>query len=263
MSLVFAAIVPHSPLLLDHIGKSQTEKLGQTRKAFDQLQDELYGSRVDCLLIISAHAGKSPDAFTVLGNNTLTPDLSDFGDLQEYSSVTNHLPFVSSLRESADEQGIPLIVDSSATLDYASSIPLMLLSNDITDPTIAVIGTSDLDRKTHFDFGYVLKDIVMNSTTRYGILLSCDLAHTLSTDAPAGFSRSGEQFDTTIRQRLQDYNSSALLQLDDQIAQEADQCALPALLIFLGLTQRMGYQYKELSYEFPFGVGYLTGQFIL
>lgn len=263
MSLVFAGLVPHTPLLLPYIGKEQAQKLTQTNQAFLALSQEIYAARLDTVLVISAHAGMHDQAFTLYGNEMLRPNLSEFGDLQPYEPFFNELSLVSHIRERAAQENIPIAIQPQEELDYASAVPLLLLRRSIRKDTVLVLGTSAASRKEHFDFGYLLKDIVMNTTKRVGVLVSCNLSHALLTDSPSGYSPSSEKFDMAIRQNLEGYNATGLLQMDETMAQEAVQCALPAILMFLGLMQRVDYSYKELSYEYPFGVGYLTAQFVL
>ncbi len=263
MALVFAALTPHSPLLLEHLGKEKTKELEQTTLALTELKHELYAARCDTIIVISSHAGEHDNVFTVLGGAAIAPDLSDFGDLKEYGSYSVDTQFISGLRERIKQDSISLGVVHNEHMDYASAIPLMHLTESETSPKVVVIGTSEASRKAHFDFGYIIKDLILNSPKRYGIIISSDLAHTLQTDAPSGFSPFGEKFDSAVRKHMTDYNSDALLKMNEQLAVESQQCALPALLVFLGIMQRVNYTYKELAYQHPFGVGYLTAQFIL
>ncbi len=239
------------------------DPLPQTRKAFAHLQDEILASHVDTLIVLSAHAAEHDDAFTVFGSDVLHPSFTQFGDIKEHPAFTNDLQFVAKLREVCRKEDVELALTSDAEVDYATAVPLMLLREGVRKNKIVTIGGSAQSRKAHFDFGYLLKDIVLNSSTRYGILVSTDLAHTLATESPSGYSPAGQQFDDAVREKLANYNATALLSFDEKVADEAVQCALEPLLIFLGLTQRTSYTYKELAYETPGGVGYLTAQFIL
>ena len=262
MSLVFAALTPHSPLLLKHV-PTENDSLPDTRTAFAYLQDELLASHVDTLIVLSAHAGEHDEVFTVFGNDLLHPSFTQFGDINTHPSFSNDLQFVSQLKEASKTQHTPLTLNCESTLDYASAVPLMLLRDGLRKNTVATIGGSAQSPKDHFDFGYLLKDIVLNSAKRYGVIVSTDLAHTLVTESPSGYSPAGQQFDDEVREKLANYNTTALLQFDETIAENAVQCALEPLLIFLGMIQRTPYTYKELAYETPGGVGCLTAQFIL
>lgn len=263
MALVFAALVPHTPFLLDHIGKENTKKLEKTREAMAQLTQEMYAAHLDTVVVISPHAGLHNTTFMLAGNDELGVDLTEFGDLQKYQPFFNELTLVNAIREMGKRENIPIALNSDPAIDYASAIPLLLMRSALRKNTISIIGTRHSARKDHYDFGYALKDIFFASRNRIGILVSSDLSHSLHTDAPSGYSPFGEQFDASIRDRLKDYNAMSLLTLDEEIVEGASQCALGALLILLGILKRVRYTYKELCYEHPFGVGYLTAQFEL
>ncbi len=261
MALVFAALMPHTPLLLPHVSTKEVYQLPKTRIACQRLTEDLYAAQVDTLIIISAHAGAHEQSYSVAGAPELHLSFSEFGDLHTYTPLKNDIAFAARMRERCIRESIPVATLSDSELDYATAIPTLMLRQGIRFNRIAVLGTSGLSPKEHYDFGYTLKDLILSSTTRYGIVVSTNLAHTLHTDAPFGYHKSGELFDSEVRERLQDYNTSRLLSMDPHIAEEAEQFALPPLLLFLGILQRVQYRYKELAYEHPMGVGYLTAQF--
>lgn len=261
MALVFAALMPHTPLLLPHVSTKEMYQLPKTRAACQWLTEDLYAAQVDTLVIISAHAGAHEQAYSIAGSPELHLTFTEFGDLHTYPPLKNDLAFAARMRERCLQESIPVATLAAPELDYASAIPALILRQGIRLNRIAVIGTSGLSLKEHYDFGYTMKDLLLASTTRYGVVISTNLAHTLHTDAPFGYHKSGELFDAEVRERLQDYNTSRLLSMDRAIAEEAEQYALPPLLLFLGMLQRMNYRYRELAYEHPMGVGYLTAQF--
>src|SRR5262245_47834651 len=62
--IVFAAIVPHSPLLLPSIGKDKSEALAKTIAAYKEIEEALYLSKAETIVMISPHAQAYPDAFS-------------------------------------------------------------------------------------------------------------------------------------------------------------------------------------------------------
>ena len=81
MSLVFAAITPHPPLLIPAIGKQAIKKLAKTKAALERLEEELYLAKPDVLIILSSHARTISDAFTINYCTEYVTDLREFGDL--------------------------------------------------------------------------------------------------------------------------------------------------------------------------------------
>ncbi|MBI5254687.1 hypothetical protein HY932_02820 [Candidatus Falkowbacteria bacterium] len=80
MSLVFASIVPHPPLLIPNIGKDEIKKVKKTQRAMEKLEEDLYIAKPDVILIISPHASLFSDAFTINAHINFVSDFEQFGD---------------------------------------------------------------------------------------------------------------------------------------------------------------------------------------
>jgi len=63
MSLVFAGIVPHPPLLIPNVGRQAGLKAKKTKQALEKLEEDLYVSKPELILIISPHGDVFPDSF--------------------------------------------------------------------------------------------------------------------------------------------------------------------------------------------------------
>lgn len=263
MSLVFSALTPHPPLLIPNIGKENLVKLETTKKSLEELERALYISQPDTLIFITPHGKIFPEAFTINANPEFRFDFKDFGDLATKGTFNADLNLIADISNAAKNQRLPLILQSEPALDYGTSVPLFYLSRHLTNIKIIPIGYSLLDLKKHFDFGYFLKDIIMDSSKRVAVIASGDLSHRLSDASPAGFSPSGKKFDDLLIESLKTGNISGLINLDEKICKEAGECGLRSLLILLGVLRNMNYDLKLHSYESPFGVGYLVADFSL
>ena len=78
-----------------------------------------------------------------------------------------------------------------------------------------------------------------------------------------GFNPAGAEFDAKIQELLSSRNTTGLLNLDPTLVQNASECGFRSLLILVGVLRNMDYTYRQYSYEAPFGVGYLTANFII
>lgn len=261
MSLVFAAITPHPPLLIPTIGKETIKQVDKTKKAMELLEEELYLSKPDVIVIISPHGSYFSDAFTINVCPEFTTDLRDFGDLTTKLKLRGEMNLAATLRESTKEESIPTTMISEANLDHGSAVPLFYLTRHLNVP-ILQIGFCDLDWKTHLDFGYLLKEQIMNTNKRVAVIASGDMSHALTTDAPAGFHPDGAKFDAKLQELLSTNNVMGMLQLDPQFVTNAAECGFRSFLILLGILKGVQYTYKQINYEGPFGVGYLTANFV-
>lgn len=263
MPLVFAAHLPHSPLLLPAIGRENREKLAQTLDAFAELERALYATKPDTIVVISGHGTVFEDAFSMNVMESYKVNLKEFGDLTTDATFRCNLGLAQDIKEAAKLAGIPLALQSDTVLDYGSAVPVLLLTAHLPKVTVVPIGYSLLPAKAHFEFGYLLKDQIMTRQERVAVISSGDLSHCLTTNAPGGFKAQGPEFDAKVQEAIVNKNSTALLQMDTKLIESAEECSIRALWILFGALQRVSFEVKVLSYQAPFGVGHLVAQFVL
>jgi len=263
MPLVFAAITPHPPLLIPTIGKEAVKQVEETRKAMEKLEENLYASHPDVIFIISPHGSFFPDAFTINACPEYETDLRQFGDLATKMKIKGEVGLSYQVRMATKRERIPATMISEPILDHGSAVPLFYLLRHLPDITLLQFGFCALDRKKHLEFGRLLKEQIMTSNKRVAVVASGDMSHALTTDAPAGFNPAGPEFDRKIQELLAANNVAGILQLDERFVSDAAECGLRSILILLGVLQRVNCSYRQYAYEAPFGVGYLTAEFIL
>lgn len=263
MSLVFAAITPHPPLLIPAIGKDNLKKIDKTKKALEKLEEDLYLSKPDVILIISPHGTIFSDAFSINLCSTYQTDLREFGDLTTNLSYKGDMHLANSIREATKSKEYKTVMISEPTLDHGVAVPLYYLTPHTPHISILPLGFSSFDAKTHIDFGHLIKDVIMHTNRRVAVIASGDLSHALTSDAPAGYNQKGVEFDAKIQELLSSHNTAGLLQLEPAFIDEAAECGFRSFLILMGVLRDVNYTYESYSYEGPFGVGYLTANFVL
>ena len=119
--------------------------------------------------------------------------------------------------------------------------------------------------KFYFEKG---KEIYMSNIkgqmSRVALIASGDLSHCLRADGPYGFHPDGPKFDKALIDALKKKDIETILKLDE-LYPEAAECGLRSFCFMLGILEASGlnYQPEILSYEGPFGVGYLVANFKL
>ena len=262
MSLVFAAITPHPPLLIPNIGKEEIKKLKKTQESLQKLEEELYISKAEELIIITPHGSLFSDAFCVNANTNFVSDFEQFGDFSTKLNWPGDDLLGAKISSLAKDADLPVQLISEEKLDHGASVPLSYLTAHLPKIKILPVGYSSLDIKTHLKFGELLKEAIMESDKRIAVIASGDLSHGLTTDAPAGFKKVGKEFDEKIIELLQTRNTVGITSLDPKLVDDAAECGYRSILVLLGILQNMDYTFKNLSYEGPFGVGYLVGNFV-
>lgn len=260
--LVFSAIMPHPPILIPNIGKENLNKLKKTNEALNLLEAEFIKTKPDTVIIITPHGDIYPDAFTI---NTM-PDyqitFEDFGDFETTLNFKGNLRFINKFKEQIESK-ITMNLKSIKNLDHGCGVPLYFLSRKFKNFSIIPITYSFQSYELHLEFGEQLKEAIYNTNERVAIIASGDLSHRLSPDAPAGFSPNARNFDKELIQLLKQKKIENLLNLDKKMIEDAGECGLRSFFILLGVLKDINYEFHVLSYEAPFGVGYLVGQFVL
>jgi aromatic ring-opening dioxygenase LigB subunit len=265
MSLVFTGIAPHPPLLIPNVGKDIiSSKLEKTKSALDHLEEDLYLTKPDIILIISPHSHLLNDAFSLNVSSEFTNDFKEFGDLGTKLHFEGDIGLAAHIREKSKLNGqIPLVLLSEEILDHGAMIPLMYLTRHLPQARILPVGFCALDLKTHIEFGYFLKEEIMKSTKRVAVVASGDLSHALTTEAPGGYNARGKEFDEKIQELFATRNTAGIMNFDLELAREAAECGLRSFAILMGILRDIAYEYKSYAYEAPFGVGYLTANFVI
>lgn len=262
MSLVFAAITPHPPVLIPAIGKEHLAKLEKTRAAMDKLEQDLYSAKPELILIISPHGELNPSAFTINLCREFSANFEIFGDFSTKLKFPGDLIAFTTAKETISAKS-PINIISSPELDHGCAIPLSYLARHLPQTPIIPIYFSMLDNQAHFEFGKALKDLILNSDKRIAVIASGDLSHCLSENAPAKYNPAGKIFDEKIIDLIVGCDLLSLVNLDHQLSEDAAECGLKSILILAGVLNDISCKPEVLSYEAPFGVGYMAAEVIL
>jgi MEMO1 family protein len=257
--LTLGAIVPHSPLLVPNIGKEKRDLLANTLRAYREVEERMYTAGIETLVIISPHARSFSDAFAANLSPSYRGSLADFGDHETTASADCDLALIDELRtDIRDQKMSPLALTTCADLDFATTIPLLLLTRHLKTFGLVPISPSNLSPRAHADFGAALRKTIDRTTKRVAVIASADLSHKLEARSPEGASVEGPAFDATIRNKTQTGDLDAIVAMDAEAVESAGQCGYRPILMLLGCFSGIRVETTELSYESPFGVGYLT-----
>jgi aromatic ring-opening dioxygenase LigB subunit len=151
---------------------------------------------------------------------------------------------------------VTVLEGEQVVLDHASLVPLLFLSRTWgqVPPRLILANPLGLTLREAFDAGKLLRS--MSSPEKWALVASGDLSHCLSPEAPGGFTPQGAIHDQAAQNALEMSSPAPLFALSTSQVEQAGECGLRSLLVFLGLAR--GEPIHTLSYEAPFGVGYCT-----
>jgi len=259
MALVFAAIMPHSPLLVPNIGKEHAEEFAATLAARKELAENFLAASPEAILIVTTTGPSRPDSFIINFSPDYTSNFEQFGDLVTKWPATGYVTLANRLRERL-EATFPLTVVTDAGLDYGSAIPLWLLTDICRRPIVPLSITTSLD--TAINFGQALQEAILLDKRRIAVIASADLSHRLNKKSPAGYSPKSKKFDQKLIEATKTTDLKGLIELDTQTKETGCE-DMPVLGALFGLLTDVGFSPRVLAYESPFGVGHLTLEYQL
>lgn len=151
------------------------------------------------------------------------------------------------------------IIIFSPHLDWGFEVPLYFLAKDFKGEIKKhLIGLESPE--FYFEKGKVYARL--DNDKKYALIASGDLSHCLKEEGPYGFHSDGPKFDKALIKYLKEKDIENFLKLDKMFPQAAE-CGLRSFCFILGILSASGidWQPEILSYEAPFGVGYLVVNF--
>jgi aromatic ring-opening dioxygenase LigB subunit len=263
------------------------EKVSKTISAMEKLAEIFANSAPDTVIVISPHGPVDFNQFTINQSPTLVGHFYNFGDFQTELIFKNDLELIKRIKLELIEQikketqKINLTKNNHdrgsgwsdsilrtvelKELDHGTLVPLYYLSKYHPNFKVVPIAYSFLGLRTHFRFGQLLQNAIKHSNIleNIGIIASGDLSHRLTPEAPAGYSPRGKEFDEKLIKLLKKKDVKGILNLNQDLVEEAGECGYRSIIILLGALDSLNWQPEILSYEGPFGVGYLVANFKL
>lgn len=205
--------------------------------------------------------------------------LPTVGSLTDQAQVKLTIKALKYLASKLKETTPDLIIISSPHSDWGFNVPLHFLfpqgvdtitplrcntfDTSVKRVLYPLLTTSDSPEK-HFQRGQKIIKMVPDKL-RVAWIASGDMSHRLKEDGPYGFHPSGPKFDKEFIKLLKNKDVQGILNLPESLAEEAGECGLRSFCLLLGALEasKASWQPKVLSYEGPFGVGYLVTQFII
>ncbi len=258
--IVFGCVVPHPPIIVPDIGRGGEGDISATSKAMETVTDRLARHRPDTALIISPHGKYAAHAMGILTAPSSAGDLKVWGSREPHQTYQNDLALVELIQQQAKKASVPVasIAKSGYELDHGVMVPLHFLKRSLKGVSLVPLTFSWLPLETHFAFGKAIRTAAEASHKRVAIIASGDLSHRLLPSAPAGYDPLGKVFDEQLVAAVSRADIKAILNFDIGLIERAGECGLRPIVILLGALDGLKVKPEVLSYEGPFGVGYMV-----
>ncbi len=265
--LQLVAIAPHPPIIVPEIGREERCAAQKTIDGVTRLAEEVKRRQPETVVVITPHAPLFRDAVTVSMLDQLAGDLDQFGARHLKSSYQNDLELAAAIVKGAAAHRVTAAglgrgdyrrYDISPALDHGVLVPLYFLQEQGIKHDLVWIAIGLLSSDELYSFGLAIQRAIISVKRRAVVLVSGDLSHRLTEDAPAGYHSRGREFDRLVEQSLASGEFASLLDVDESLSEAAGECGLRPIQIGLGVLDGYKVETEVLSYEGPYGVGYLT-----
>lgn len=262
--LSLCCVAPHPPIMVPEIGRDDTVHVRDSAAAMEELADEIERIGPDAMIVMSPHTPVHADSFAVKTAPRLHGSFGMFGAPGVTLESEPDMHLIDILLETAARRGLPLHktgagpLSDGGDLDHGILVPLYFLLRKRLP--LVCLSVSLLGYRDHFKLGTAIREAVASSGRRAVFVGSGDMSHRLKPGAPAGYSPRGEEFDQLVADVVNGADWGGLFRLDPLLVDEAGECGLRSIFTLAGAVDGYGVDSEVLSYEGPFGVGYLVAR---
>ena len=263
MTLIACFAAPHPPVMVPEVGRERAAEVSGTVEAMHQLAREAESLAPDVIVLMSPHAPLDMNMMGVSAASWYEGSFSMFGAPEVRVRMDGAPDLARAIASESSNRGVPthvLHAGRGAELDHGSMTPLVMLVENLAPlPSLVVLSFSYLEPGQHVEFGRAVGSVLQSDPRRILYVASSDLSHRLIPGAPAGYSPRGAEFDAAVVAAFKSGDLSRLLSIPRDLVHEAGECGLRSLFTLSGVIEGLESRTRLLSYEGPFGVGYLVG----
>jgi MEMO1 family protein len=264
MSIVYACIAPHPPVIVHEVGRGREEETRRTLDALETVAREIVSFKPETVVIISPHGPVQPEGAGILVAPRATGDMRRWDAPNVRFDFENDLDAIREIQREAEAAGLPLAAIESWDdgdidgLDWGCTVPLYYLRSGFGGARLVAIAPSYQGPQYHYKFGEAVGRALERPGRRAVIICSADLSHCLKPGAPSGYNPAGREFDAAYQDAIATWDAEWVLAADREFRIRAAEDAISQTAILMGTLSEHPLRPRVLSYEGPFGVGYMV-----
>jgi AmmeMemoRadiSam system protein A/AmmeMemoRadiSam system protein B len=259
-SLVFTGIAPHPPIMVPEVGRDAIAEVRSSIDAMAELTERVIASRAETVVIISPHAPLEAAAFIAYDGPQLYGDFANFRAPTATIHAELDEELLNEITRAAGEDELVVLRTRGNDLDHGTAVPLYFLQRNGWQGRVIALGYSFLSKEDHVRFGKCIRQSIEKIGRRVAFIASGDLSHRLRLDAPAGYNPDAHLFDEEVLDAIRNCSTSRIVDIDQEMRRLAGECGYRSMLVAIGVAQGDTQNCEVISYEAPFGVGYLVAQ---
>jgi AmmeMemoRadiSam system protein A/AmmeMemoRadiSam system protein B len=259
-SLVFAGIAPHPPIMVPEVGHEAAAEVHNSVSAMAELTQRVIQSGAETVVLISPHAPLEAEAFVAYDGPAVQGDFSQFRAPEATVAAPVDDELLTEITRAAENRNLITLRVRRAALDHGTAVPLYFLQRNRWSGKVVALGYSFLSNEDHLRFGNCIRQAIAIVRRPVAFIASGDLSHRLKPGAPAGFNPEAHLFDEEVVEAIRSGELNRIANMDQDLRRAAGECGYRSMLVALGVAEGSDPGCEVLSYEGPFGVGYLVAQ---
>jgi len=259
-SVVFAGIAPHPPIMVPEVGREAIADVRSSISAMAKLTERVIASGAETIVLISPHAPLESQAFVAYDGPQLYGDFANFRAPAAAVSAELDDELLTEIVRAAAAENLLTLRIRGRELDHGTAVPLYFLQRNGWSGRVVALGYSFLSNEDHVRFGKCIRAAVDKLGRPVAFIASGDLSHRLKPEAPAGFNPQAHLFDEEVVDAIHSCATRRIVDLDPELRRLAGECGYRSMLVAIGAGEGLDQSCEVISYEAPFGVGYLVAQ---
>jgi AmmeMemoRadiSam system protein A/AmmeMemoRadiSam system protein B len=226
------------------------------------LTERIIESGAETVVLISPHAPLEAVAFVAYDGPTLYGDFSMFRAPGATVEAQLDDELLTEITRAAEQYDLITLRIRDIDLDHGTAVPLYFLQRNGWNGKVVALGYSFLSNEDHLRFGNSIRQAIATLRRPVAFIASGDLSHRLKPGAPAGFNADAHLFDEEVVDAIRAAQTNRIVHIDQDLRRTAGECGYRSMLVAIGASEDSKSSCEVLSYEAPFGVGYLVAQLV-
>ena len=257
MALVYAAVIPHSPLLIKAVAKDHYPLLDETIQQIQAMVNDNYAAKSEIIIWLSPHGPAIEQNVVILTADHFTGNLEEFGDIETKVDWPGATGPAHHLKTIAEQWQLPVSLQTTESLDYGFTVPLSFFTSTKSNLKIIPISVGHLPFPQLIRLGSVLYEFMVSSNIRFSIIASAEFSRRHRASADERRRPTAEE--KTISQAITAVDPAQLANLKPR----PGTCGLNPVVALLATLQNAAATGRIASFQAPLGVGLITAHFSL
>ena len=254
-----AVLMCHAPIVIPPIGMDRGRACAATTAAMQTAAQTVVRSGAETVVVVSPHTPRHRQAFGWVAGAELRGNFLAFGVEGLESAFRNEPAVGDAMARGAVRAGLPLAPTRVEALDHGALVPLWFLEQAGFKGSVAVFGFPwESEPGTAVRFGRTLSEAMRDLGGAWALVASGDMSHALKQGGPAGFHPQAHRFDEAVVACVREGRIGDIAAIPPDLRSLAAEDVVDSLETAEGALGQDPPGLRFLSYEAPFGVGYLV-----